>query len=248
MEDEQNLINLDNSKKYQQHSPNYSLAKKAVAEAIGTFGLTFLACGVGVAGLTDTIVCIAFGAVVVTMAYSIGNISGCHINPAVSLNFLIRKKMDVKEFLVYLVGQLIGGFLGSLFLGLCNHADWKNLCCNLIQPRLLREKENKVVGEFCGVAVETFLTFFFLTVINGVTDSRFKHEPFAGLIIGTALTLGVAAGFGYTGGSLNPFRSLGPALATLIGGEKEPIKEVWVFILGPCLGATLAAVNYMFLF
>lgn len=245
-EDQQNFIDVNPRPK--SSAPTYNLGKKAVAEAIGTFALTFLACGVGVGGCSDTIVCIAFGAVVVIMAYSIGNISGCHINPAISLNMVIRKKIDGAEFAVYLLGQLIGGFLGSLFLGLLNHANFHNLCCNLIQPKLLRNNENKVIGEICGVFIEMFLTFFFVTIVNASTDSRFKNDKFAGLFIGIGLTLGVAAGFGFTGGSLNPFRSLGPALASIIGKEFEPIKEIWVFIVGPCLGGILAAFTYMGLF
>ncbi len=118
----------------------------------------------------------------------------------------------------------------------------------MIQPRLLRDKENKIVGELCGLFIEMFLTFYFCTVVNGSTDSRFKFNSFAGLFIGVGLTLGVAAGFGFTGGSLNPFRSLGPALATMIGGEFEPIRQIWVFIVGPCLGAVLAGFTYMGLF
>lgn len=219
-----------------------TLIQKAICEGIGTSAFTFLACGVAVGGLSDTEVCISFGAVAIVMSYAIGQISGCHINPAVSLNVLIRGEMQVGEFFAYIVSQLIGAIIGSLLLGLTNHADFSNLCCNLIKERLTRKSDKW--GHICGVFIEAFLTFFFIMLYNGATDKVYGNQHLAGLIFGVGLTVGVAAGYGFTGGSLNPFRSLGPALAELIDGQTEPIKEIWIFFAGPIIGSVCAAFIY----
>lgn len=231
----------------------FSTAQKVFAEAIGTSGLTFLACGVAVGGVSNTAICIAFGAVVVMMAYCIGNVSGCHINPAISLNMFLRKQMKFSEFIAYISGQFIGSFAGSLCLGVFNRLNFSNMCCNRIQQSLYYMNEQKVyVKDFYSyldaIMIETILTFFFVMAVNGATDKNYSDGKLAGLIIGVSLMLGVSAGFGFTGGSLNPWRSLSPAICEAFSGQLEALKESFVFILGPCFGASIAAITYSSLF
>ena len=163
------------------------LLKKGIAECLGTFTLVFIACGV--AALTGgelVATALAFGLVIVAMAYSVGRISGCHINPAVSLAMLIAKKMSLKEFLVYIIAQLIGGFLGGLLIfgvakmaGLHLLGDASNYVINF-------GMEGVTAGTVIGaLLVEIVLTFLFIYVILNVTDSSNEGVgKKAGLIIG----------------------------------------------------------------
>ena len=213
--------------------------KKYVAEFIGTCVLVLFACGAAaVLGCSTASAdaaylgtALAFGLVIVAMAYSIGNISGCHINPAVSLAMLISKRMDAKDFVGYLVAQFLGGIVGALLL-------WAILGSNeaLGQNGLY---EGKI---FVSLIVEVLLTFVFVLAILGVT-SKAENSSVAGLVIGLALVLVHIFGIHFTGTSVNPARSFGPAL--LAGGEA--LSSVWVFFVGPLAGGALAAVVYRFL-
>ena len=228
-----------------------NLFRKGIAEAIGTFVLVFFACGVAAItiGAVLTAKSLAFGLVIVAMAYSIGRISGCHINPAVSLACLICKKMTVKEFFVYVLAQIIGGLLGALaFFGILLMAGIKpdsigNACNNLIG-----EKDN--FGSYMGtILFEIILTCVFVYVILNVTSSKNESVgKLAGIIIGLTLTLVHLLGIYLTGTSVNPARSLATALANLIyTGETDAIKVVWVFIISPLAGGALAALLYKLL-
>lgn len=224
--------------------------KVLLAEALGTFVLVFFACGV--AALSGDLVAtsLAFGLVIVAMAYSIGRISGCHINPAVSLGAFLDKRMSFMEFLSYVCAQIVGGLLGAIALfGIAKMADLPTFvgtgCCN----HVITEQWN--VGSVIGsLLVEVVLTFVFVFVILNVTDS--KNEGVgkkAGLIIGLTLTLVHLLGIGFTGTSVNPARSLATAFGELIfNGNAEPLKAVWIFILAPLAGAALAALAYKVLF
>lgn len=196
--------------------------RKYVAEFIGTFVLTFVSCGAaavsgGVDGVLGILgIAVAFGLSIVAMAYSIGNISGCHINPAVSLAMLISRRMDGKDFVGYVITGLgTNGYGEASYVGL-------NMTGALI--------------------VEIVLTCIFLIAILGVT-SKESFSSVAGLVIGLTLTFVHIIGIPLTGTSVNPARSLGPAL--LAGGEA--LAQVWVFIVGPLVGAAIAALIWMFL-
>ena len=239
-----------------------SLFKKAIAECFGTFVLVFVACGVALAtggSLVDT--SLAFGLVIVAMAFSIGRISGCHINPAVSIACLCTKRMTVKEFLVYVCAQVVGGILGALLIfGCFKMGD------DLSQIEALRGASNFAVGgeySFGGVIsaliVEVVLTFIFVLVILNVTDKKADEtgvSKFAGIIIGLTLTLVHLIGINLTGTSVNPARSIGTAVANLIyGGDKylefsrfDSLGHLWMFIVGPLCGGILAAICYNVLF
>ena len=213
-----------------------SSIKKYVAEFIGTFVLVFFACGTAAAiGCSDTAnyltVAIVFGLVIVAMAYSIGNVSGCHINPAVSIAMLVSGKMDVKDFIGYVVAQFLGAIVGAAamipFLG----SD-----CGFGANALFDDSIGK------SLAIEVILTFVFVLAILGVT-SKTENGAVAGLVIGLSLTLVHILGINFTGTSVNPARSFGPAL--FAGGEA--LSCVWVFIVAPLVGGVLAALVYKFL-
>ena len=212
--------------------------KKYIAECIGTFVLVFFACGtacvVGCSAENGTgylLTALAFGLVIVAMAYSIGNISGCHINPAVSLAMLISKKLSIKDFIGYVASQCVGAILGALLLSAFVGVD-SGLGTNALYDGNI----------WLSLLIEVILTFVFVLSILGVT-SKVENGNVAGLVIGLSLTLVHIRGISFTGTSINPARSLGPAL--LVGGAA--LSNVWVFIVGPLVGGALAALIYSFL-
>ncbi|MBQ5761896.1 MAG: MIP family channel protein [Clostridia bacterium] len=213
------------------------LVKKAVAEFIGTLVLVLVACGVAsVTGCKFPQVgylatALAFGLVIVAMAYSIGNVSGCHINPAVSIAMLISGRMTIKEFFAYVIAQFTGAIAGAGIL-----AYFVGSTDSLGQNGLFNEDIVK------SLVVEAVLTFIFVLAILGVT-SRKDNSNVAGLVIGLSLVLVHLIGIPFTGTSVNPARSLGPAL--LAGGDA--LANVWVFIVAPLVGGVLAAFVYKFL-
>ena len=214
--------------------------KKYIAEFVGTSLLTLVACGVAVivgcdtaAGVVAT--SLAFGLVVVAMAYSIGNVSGCHINPAVSLAMYITGKMELKETLKYMVAQVLGAILGSTLLGVCV-GSFETLGANAYDGVLPNGMEVTII---MALVVEIILTFIFITTILGVTDKK-ENGHITGLIIGLSLVLVHLFGISITGTSVNPARSLAPAI--LSGGIA--IEQVWVFIVGPFIGSILAGLFY----
>ena len=221
------------------------LVKKSIAEALGTFVLVVFGCGSAVAANTllgsagqgvplaysTLLIAFAFGLVIVAMAYSIGNISGCHINPAVSLAMLVSKKMSAKDFCGYVIAQVLGAILGALALGLIFGFD-----CGFGANAPQFANNHGVITSLCA---EVALTFIFVLTILGVT-SRDAYSKVAGLVIGGALTLVHLLGIALTGTSVNPARSLGPAL--FAGGDA--LKYVWIFILAPLAGGCLAAIAW----
>lgn len=227
-----------------------SLLKKAIAECIGTAVLVLVACGVAVAaggqGAWWVATSLAFGLVIVAMAYSIGNVSGCHINPAVSLAMLISKKITLKEFLVYVCAQIVGAFIGALLLALFLRG-FGSLGGNEIQPLLQVNGKLDAVSYIGAFLVEVVLTFVFVIAILGVTDSRFHDGKHAGIVIGLVLALVHLFGLGFTGTSVNPARSLAPAVLQAIAGKATSLQQIWIWILAPLAGAALAAFVYKLL-
>ncbi len=212
--------------------------KKYVAECIGTFVLVFVACGTAAAlgcsaepNAAYFLTAAAFGLVIVAMAYSIGNVSGCHINPAVSIAMLVSGKMSVADFFGYVIAQFAGATLGALalrgLLGPDSGLGTNGLYDGIIVASLL---------------IEIVLTFIFVIAILGVT-SKIENSSVAGIVIGLSLTLVHILGIHFTGTSVNPARSFGPAI--FVGGEA--LSSLWVFIVGPLVGGVLAALCYKFL-
>lgn len=221
--------------------------RKYVAEFIGTFTLVLVGCGTAMlvgcdsaAGCGYILTAFAFGLVIVGMAYCVGNISGCHINPAVSLACLISGRMNAKDFALYFVSQTLGAIAGAGCLKLIwGMGGVKDMTGGLGSNGL-----GGVNGNYgAGLIVEVVLTFIFVLVILGVTDDKFKHGSFGGVVIGFSLVMVHILGIGLTGTSVNPARSIGPAL--FAGGAA--LSSLWVFIVGPFIGAALAAFCYKFL-
>lgn len=213
--------------------------KKYVAEFIGTFVLVFAACGTAAAlgckgsevNAAYILTALAFGLVIVAMAYSIGNISGCHINPAVSIAVLISGKMSAKDFCGYVVSQFLGGIAGAACIGVMLGFD-----CGFGANGLYND--NIVLSIF----IEILLTFIFVLAILGVT-SKPEFSNVAGIVIGLALVLVHIFGIHFTGTSVNPARSF----ASAIFAQGPALANVWVFIVAPLVGGVLAALIWKFL-
>ena len=206
--------------------------RKYIAEGVGTMLLTLVACGIAVtSGVNLVATSLAFGLVIVAAAYSIGNVSGCHINPAVSIALTVAGKMDVKECIRYIIAQVVGAFVGSLLLA-------------LVLGGFSALGANGLVGDttiWIALVVEVILTFIFTTTILGVTDKK-ENGHVTGIVIGLTLTLVHLFGLPFTGTSVNPARSLAPAI--LQGGSA--LSNVWIFIVAPVVGAILAGLFYKY--
>ena len=184
---------------------------------------------------------LAFGLVIVGMAYSIGNISGCHINPAVSLGVLLRGGMSVADFIGYVIAQCIGALVGAFLLAAIFGLGEVMDKTGAFGSNGLSGVNGSIPA---GLLVEIVLTFIFVMTILGVTSKKAGHGSFGGLVIGLTLTLVHILGIGLTGTSVNPARSIGPAIVSAINGNSEPLGSLWIFIVGPLVGAALAAVVY----
>lgn len=218
--------------------------KKYLAEMVGTFVLTFLGCGTAVAlgcgSDTASIVgtAIAFGLSVVAMAYTIGGISGCHINPAITLGVFINGGISAKDCGMYMLFQVIGAILAAAVLAGIVSTDPSAVITTATGANACG------YGVTNGLIVEIVLTALFVLVVLGATSkTNGATNNFAGLAIGLSLILIHLVGIPFTGTSVNPARSFGPAL--FAGGVA--LKHLWVFIIGPFVGAALAAGVWKFI-
>ncbi len=210
------------------------MIKKAIAECIGTFVLVLFGTGTaviggGVEGIGILGIAMAFGLSIVAMAYSIGTISGCHVNPAVSIAMFINKRMTAEELAYYIVAQITGALLGTVTLVTILKSSGMTLS-NLGQNSFGN------LGASGSFLVEFLLTFVFILVIIAVTGKK-GITNLAGIVIGLTLVLVHLLGISLTGTSVNPARSFAPAL--FAGGEA--ISQLWVFIIAPVLGGIAAA-------
>ena len=212
--------------------------KKYLAEMVGTMVLVLMGCGVAVSLGCDPVddipavvgTAMAFGLSVVAMAYTIGGVSGCHINPAITLGVWLSGRMETKEAGMYMVFQVIGALIGSALLWLLTgNTDIEGTGANDLQQGVT------VVG---GLLAEVIFTCVFVLVVLGATSkTNGATNNFAGLAIGLSLVLVHLVCIRYTGTSVNPARSIGPALFQ--GGTA--LANLWIFIVGPFLGAAIAA-------
>ena len=222
--------------------------KKLFAEFIGTMTLVILGCGTAMLVGCDAVngggyilTALAFGLTIVAMAYSIGNISGCHINPAVSLGVLLSGGMMVGEFVKYVIAQCLGALAGSgILAAIFSLGNVTDMTGGFGSNGLAGVGGSAIAG----LLVEIVLTFIFVTAILGVTSKKANHGSFGGLVIGLTLVVVHILGIGLTGTSVNPARSFGPALVAAIGGNTAALSCLWVFIVGPFVGAALAAIVY----
>lgn len=212
--------------------------KKYFAEMVGTFVLTLLGCGTAMflgcntpAGVVGTAV--AFGLAVVAMAYTIGGISGCHINPAITLGVALSGRMTWKDACGYWCGQVIGGIIaGAVLLLLTNVVAAPDLTGGLGTNGVANAG-----GAWGACLVECLATFIFVLVVLGTTDAKVGAGNLAGLAIGLSLILIHLVCINLTGTSVNPARSIGPAI--FAGGQA--LADLWVFIVAPLVGGALAA-------
>jgi aquaporin Z len=218
--------------------------KKAVAEFIGTFALVFIGCGTVVVGgmatgptaITELAIALAFGLTIVAMAYGIGQISGCHVNPAVSFGVFVAGRMTLRELFVYCGAQVAGAILAALVLYAIlsgKASGWNGALGQTTWG------EYSVISAFLFELIGTFL---FLICILGVTQ-RGAPVELAGLAIGLTLAAIHLAGINISGSSVNPARSLGPALVG-VANHPEALQQMWLYILAPLLGA--GAAGYLF--
>ena len=224
--------------------------KKYIAEFIGTLVLVLIGCGTAMAvgcdplqGSGYILTAFAFGLGLLTMAYSIGNVSGCHINPAVSLSMLLTGQLKKKDFFAYVAAQILGAFTGAGILALIFNGGAADMTGAFGANSLAGVNDNSWIG----LLVEIVLTFIFVISILGVTAKKPGHGNVAGLVIALSLVAVHILGIALTGTSVNPARSIGPALVALFNGDGAPISVIWVFIVGPCIGSVLATYAYRYL-
>lgn len=231
-----------------------TLLNKTLAEFFGTFWLVFGGCGSAVLsakfiamegatplnlGIGLVGVSLAFGLTVMTMAYTIGHISGCHLNPAVSVGLCVGGRFDKKDLLPYIIAQVIGAAAGAGVLAIiASEQDGFSFAGGFASNGFGEHSPGKYTM-LAALVAEIVLTFFFLFIILGSTDSR-APKGFAPIAIGLALTLIHLIGIPVTNLSVNPARSTGPAL--FAGGLA--IQQLWLFWLAPLVGAILAGVIY----
>jgi aquaporin Z len=215
------------------------MIKKFSAEFVGTMVLVLFGCGAAVLGpapFDQLAVSLAFGLAIVAMAYGIGPVSGCHVNPAVSLAAFVAGRMSLKDMGLYWVAQILGAVAGAAILGQIAAEGYTNLGANGFG--------SGSPGGFdlqAALIFEVVATAIFVIVILGVTGAK-GHGAFAGLAIGLTLAVIHIVGIRVTGVSVNPARSFGPAV--LQGGEA--LAQVWLFFAAPALGALLGALMFRF--
>jgi len=224
--------------------------QKSLAEFLGTFWLVFGGCGSAViaasfpdVGIGLLGVSLAFGLTVVTMAYAIGHISGCHLNPAVTIGLWAGGRFPANEIPVYIIAQVVGAVAAAaaLYLIASGNADY-DIAVNGLASNGVGEQSPGGYAMGAGIAIEILLTFFFLIIILGATDGR-APAGFAPLAIGLGLTLIHLISIPITNTSVNPARSTGPAL--IEGGAA--LSQLWIFWAAPIVGAVLAGIVYKFL-
>jgi aquaporin Z len=234
------------------------IVTRSIAELIGTFWLVLGGCGAAVfaAGVPDVGigylgVAFAFGLTVLTMAYAIGHISGCHLNPAVSVGLAVGGRFSWADVPMYVIAQTLGAIAAAFLIlyvagdmGLYKEGQATfSLAANSLAVNGYGELSPQGYGMVAGLVTEVVMTFMFLFIILGVTDRRGTAVA-GGLTIGLALTLIHLISIPVTNTSVNPARSTGPALALAFSGEGKALAQLWMFWLAPIVGAVLAGVVY----
>jgi len=235
-----------------------SAVKKYVAEMIGTLVLVLMGCGsaviagrnfgglAGLAGIGAVGISFAFGISVLAMAYAIGGISGCHINPAVSISMLAAGKISVKDTFAYVIAQCVGATIGAALLySIAVGIPTYSLSANGLGQNGFDAASPAGYSMMSAFIAEVLLTFVFLLVILGSTSEK-APKGFAGISIGLSLVLIHLVGIPVTGTSVNPARSLGPALIMGIA-DTTALNQLWLFWVAPIIGGLLAAVVWRIL-
>jgi aquaporin Z len=226
------------------------LTRRLATEGLGTFWLVLGGCGSAVlssafpdVGIGLLGVSLAFGLTVLTMAYAIGHVSGCHLNPAVSIGLWAGKRFPAKELLPYIVAQVIGGIVGAgVLLVIASGKPGFDLAASGLAANGYAEHSPGSYSMVAGLVTEIVLTFMFLVIILGATDGR-APQSFAPIAIGLGLTLIHLVGIPVTNLSVNPARSTGPAV--FVGGWA--LAQLWMFWVAPIIGALVAGFSYAWL-
>lgn len=226
--------------------------QKAIAEFIGTFTLVFFGCGAAVIGgmgsgptaINVLGIAFAFGLALIAMAYGIGPVSGCHINPAVSFGAFVAKRMSLNDLITYVVAQIVGAIVAALVLALILSGKAHGWTGGLGQDGW----GAGYLGEYNALSAfvfEVVATFLFLVVILGVTHSETPPHisGVAGIAIGLTLAVIHIAGINVDGVSVNPARSIGPALVGA-GSNPHALAQLWLFIVAPLIGAGVAGLLF----
>ena len=215
-----------------------SCFKKYFAEMIGTMTLVLFGCGVAVyTGASLIATSLAFGLSLIAMSFVIGQVSGCHLNPAVSLALFINKRLTFKDLIGYMIAQFIGATVACLELMLLFGRD-QSYGANVMQPAITSVHSDGV-AILVAIVAEIIMTFVFVVSLLGVT-AKTENKGFIGVVCGLTLTLVHLLGIGVTGTSVNPARSLFPAF--FAGGDA--LRQCWIFVVGPFVGAILAALCF----
>ena len=215
--------------------------KKYIAEFIGTMVLVLFGTGIAVlSGGNLLVTSLAFGLSIVAMAYVIGDVSGCHLNPAVSLAMLLQKKQTPKDFCFYVLAQVLGALAGTTILfAILSETNMGTITLGANGFGDLSTTNISLLG---ALITEVVLTFVFIYTILGVTSDE-KYSKVAGIVIGLSLTFVHLLGIPLTGTSVNPARSLAPAIFT----GSLALQQVWLFIVAPLVGSVIATYTFMYL-
>lgn len=242
------------------------MLKRCIGEALGTAVLVAVGCGAAIGltlvgsaiGSVAVATAFAFGLVVTALSYALGEFTGCHVNPAVTFALWMDGRIGWKQAILYTISQNIGAIAGAaLLLGIFgNNWDWTNPLLENVADTALVETyaSNSVSGLLIdhfgmgsaltiGFFAEVFFALVFVFTILCTSHDK-ANKGFSGIALGLSLSSIVFFGFGITGTGLNPARSLGTALMAMINNQFKPINEIWIFILGPFVGAALAVVCY----
>lgn len=228
-----------------------SLFKRSIAEFIGTFWLVLGGCGSAVlaagfpeVGIGLLGVSLAFGLTVLTMVYAIGHISGCHLNPAVSVGLAVGGRFSWGDLPLYVVAQVLGAIVAAYLLYfIASGQEGFTLTANALAVNGYGELSPGGYNMVAGFVTEVVMTMMFLLIILGATDKRASGVA-AGIAIGLALTLIHLISIPVTNTSVNPARSTGPAIALMTGGYGQALGQLWMFWVAPLIGAALAGLIY----
>jgi MIP family channel proteins len=220
----------------------HKLSTSLLAEFIGTFALIFIGAGAGALGIGGLVgVAFAHGLVVLCFAYAYGHISGTHINPAVTLGVWAAGKIDAARAGSYIVFQIVGGIVGALTLRWVLGGTGTGLGLTQLAQGLEVKGTTIAITPLVGVVLEAILTFFLVNSVMNAGISGKATIP-GGLAIGLTLTFAILMGGPLTGASLNPARSIGPAVAT------GNFNDLWVYLVGPAIGGIVAGLLYKTVF
>jgi len=222
--------------------------KKFFAEFIGGIFLLYIGSGVGVYTKGDLVpIALTNGMILGCLVYIFGPISGGHFNPSITISEFLRKRLTLVELIYYIIAQIVGGFIGSVFVAVCNRGKFDRLASNQIAQYLItfNDINNTKIDAWCYICAllcEIILTYFLILLFISLTTSKHtRNSNVNGIIVGASLAMFIFTGFHISGGSLNLMRSLPPAaLEAIFGHNNTAIKQIWIYIVGPVVGSVIA--------